>query len=81
MREARRRVRLAVRLDEVVRRGSKARADVSWRRRAAEEVGIDLSDDSGDEGEWYFLYYQQLSILMIFGVLAMKGTIELKTFG
>jgi hypothetical protein len=44
-------------------------------------VGIDLSDDSGDEGEWYFLYYQQLSILMIFGVLAMKGTIELKTFG
>ena len=45
-----RRVRLAVRLDEVERRQSKERADKSWRQQHAEQLGIELSDES--EGEW-----------------------------
>ncbi|KAL4431591.1 hypothetical protein ABPG77_001433 [Micractinium sp. CCAP 211/92] len=43
------RVRLAVRLDELERRQSKSRAEKSWRRQHAEELGIELSDDSEDE--------------------------------
>ena len=44
-----RRVRLAVRLDEVERRQSKERAEKSWRQQHAEQLGIELSDES--EGE------------------------------
>eukprot|EP00887_Chlorella_sp_A99_P006649 scaffold3.g6649.t1 len=45
----RERVRLAVRLDELSRRASKARAERSWRQHHAEELGIVLSEE--EEGE------------------------------
>ncbi|KAL4459000.1 hypothetical protein ABPG75_013865 [Micractinium tetrahymenae] len=45
------RVRLAVRLDELERRQSKSKAEKSWRRQHAEQLGIELSDDSEDDGE------------------------------
>jgi ATP-dependent RNA helicase DDX24/MAK5 len=41
----RRRVRLAVRLDEALRGRSKAAAEQGWRVRTAEAAGIELSDD------------------------------------
>jgi hypothetical protein len=44
---AHKRVRLAVRLDDIARRQSKTRADASWRRQNAEALGIMLSDDEG----------------------------------
>ncbi|PRW59446.1 DEAD-box ATP-dependent RNA helicase 13 isoform A [Chlorella sorokiniana] len=45
------RVRLAVRLDELERKQSKAKADKSWRQTHAEQLGIELSsDDEDDEG-------------------------------
>jgi ATP-dependent RNA helicase DDX24/MAK5 len=47
---ARRRVRLAVRLDELERGVSKERAERSWRQSQAQEIGVLLSDDSGGEG-------------------------------
>lgn len=43
-----RRVRLAVRLDELERKASKAKAEKSWRQVHAEQLGIDLSDESGE---------------------------------
>jgi len=46
---ARERVRLAVKLDSLDRKLSKERADFSWRKQNAEEIGIILSDDSDDE--------------------------------
>lgn len=46
------RVRLAVRLDELERRQSKSRAEKSWRRQHAEELGIELSDDSEGAAPW-----------------------------
>lgn len=46
---AHKRVRLAVRLDEIARRQSKSRADKSWRQQNAEALGIVLSDESGSE--------------------------------
>lgn len=46
---ARERVRLAVKLDSLDRKLSKERADFSWRKQNAEEIGIVLSDDSDDE--------------------------------
>ena len=49
MAASRERVRLAVKLDAVERKDSKQRADLSWRRLNAEELGIDLSDESEDE--------------------------------
>ncbi len=48
---AHKRVRLAVRLDDLARRQSKSKADASWRRQNAEALGIVLSDDDDDEGE------------------------------
>jgi len=42
----RRRVRLAVRLDEALRGRSKAAAEAGWRVRTAEAAGIELSDDA-----------------------------------
>jgi len=44
----RRRVRLAVRLDEALRGRSKAAAEAGWRVRTAEAAGIELSDDEAD---------------------------------
>ncbi|KAI7835433.1 hypothetical protein COHA_010662, partial [Chlorella ohadii] len=45
------RVRLAVRLDELERKQSKAKAEKSWRQTHAEQLGIELSDeDEDDEG-------------------------------
>ena len=41
------RVRLAVRLDGLVRTKSKAAAELAWKRQHAEEVGIILSEDEG----------------------------------
>ncbi len=46
---SRERVRLAVKLDSLDRKLSKERADFSWRKQNAEEIGIVLSDDSEDE--------------------------------
>jgi ATP-dependent RNA helicase DDX24/MAK5 len=46
---SRERVRLAVKLDSLDRKLSKERADFSWRKQNAEEIGIVLSDDSDDE--------------------------------
>ena len=46
---ARERVRLAVKLDSLDRSQSKEKAELSWRRQHAEELGIELSDDSEDE--------------------------------
>lgn len=43
------RVRLAVRLDDLERRQSKTKAERSWRRQHAEELGIELSEDSEEE--------------------------------
>ncbi len=48
--EAARRVRLAVRLDALLRKRSKAGADAAWRRERAEELGLALSEDDA-EGE------------------------------
>lgn len=42
---ARKRVNLAVRLDTLLRKNSKESADKNWEKKAAEEAGIDLSDD------------------------------------
>ena len=39
------RVKLAVRLDNAVRSGSKKKAEDKWRAAAAQELDIDLSDD------------------------------------
>lgn len=51
---AHKRVRLAVRLDDISRRQSKQRADASWRRQNAEALGIMLSDEEegGSSGGW-----------------------------
>lgn len=49
MKGARERVRLAVRLDSLDRSQSKEKAELSWRRQHAEELEIELSDDSEDE--------------------------------
>ena len=46
-----RRVRLAVRLDEVERTTSKDKADRTWRQQHAEELGIELSDEDDSDGE------------------------------
>lgn len=46
----RRKVHLAVRLDEALRTRSKAAVELGWRQRTAEAAGIDLSDDE-DDGE------------------------------
>jgi len=45
---AKKRVRLAVRIDDVMRRKKKESAETSWRKRNAEEMGIMLSDEDGD---------------------------------
>lgn len=50
---AKKRVRLAVRIDDVMRRKKKESAETSWRKRNAEEMGIMLSDEddnSDDDG-------------------------------
>ncbi len=54
---AHKRVRLAVRLDDIARKQSKARADTSWRRQNAEALGIVLSDES--EGGWARASFQE----------------------
>jgi hypothetical protein len=51
MPEVHRRVRLAVRLDELERRQGKARAEAAWKRQHAEQLGLELSDsEEGEEG-------------------------------
>ncbi len=47
MAECRRRVRLAVRADQLSRRSNRDAAERAWRRRQAQELGIELSDDDG----------------------------------
>ena len=47
MAECRRRVRLAVRADQLSRSSNRDAAERAWRRRQAEELGIELSDDDG----------------------------------
>ncbi len=47
MAECRRRVRLAVRADQLSRRSNRDAAERAWRRRQAQELGIQLSDDDG----------------------------------
>ena len=50
--ECRRRVRLAVRADQLSRRSNRDAAERAWRRRQAEELGIELSDDEeGGDGD------------------------------
>ena len=45
------RVKLAIRLDNASRSGTKKRAEATWRANAAKELDIDLSDeDEGEEG-------------------------------
>ena len=39
------RMKLAVRLDNAMRAGSKRRAEASWKAKAAKELDIDLDDD------------------------------------
>lgn len=46
---AKKRVRLAVRLDELVRKHSKTNADNAWKKRSADELGIELSEDDEEE--------------------------------
>ncbi|KAK9811744.1 hypothetical protein WJX72_009411 [[Myrmecia] bisecta] len=43
------RVRLAVRIDEMVHEQNKAAVDLSWKQRHAEELGIILSDDEDSD--------------------------------
>ena len=49
MGECRKRVDMAVKYDSFVRKESKTKADKSWKRTNAEQLGIILSDDSDDE--------------------------------
>jgi ATP-dependent RNA helicase DDX24/MAK5 len=48
---AKKRVRLAVRIDDVMRRKKKESAETSWRKRNAEEMGIMLSDEDGESDD------------------------------
>ena len=50
MPQARARVRLAVRLDALLRQQSKAAAEGAWRLRSAEAAGVDLSSDEEPAG-------------------------------
>ncbi|PSC76969.1 DEAD-box ATP-dependent RNA helicase 13 [Micractinium conductrix] len=45
------RVRLAVRLDELERKQKKSSAEKSWMQQHAEQLGIELSDEESDEVE------------------------------
>jgi hypothetical protein len=45
MPQARDRVRLAVRLDEMERRQKKAKTDLDWAKRTADELDIELDED------------------------------------
>ena len=49
MGECRKRVDMAVKYDSFVRKESKTKADKSWKKTNAEQLGIILSDDSDDE--------------------------------
>lgn len=49
--EIHRRVSLAVSIDSIERGEKKAKADISWKRLHAEELGIDLSEDEGRDNE------------------------------
>lgn len=49
MSECRERVRLAVKYDSITRKETKSKAEKSWRRINAEQVGIVLSDESEED--------------------------------
>ena len=50
MEECRKRVALAVKYDSLTRKDSKSKADQSWKRLNAEQLGIVLSDDDEEQG-------------------------------